>query len=294
MDDKVETEDRWLADRFEEDRPRLVAVAHRMLGSTAEAEDAVQEAWLRLAATESSEIQNLSGWLTTVVGRVCLDQLRSRKAKREQPIPEAAAELPAPPAPTDPEEAALLADSVGVALLVVLETLDPAERLAFVLHDMFGVPFDQIAGIVDRSPVAARQLASRARRRVRGTPEPPSREIAAQRHLAEAFTAAAREGDFEALVALLDPDITLRTHSDDVCLTIRGAANIAGRAIAFSSVAETGQLVRVGDRIGAIGATAAAPPSVMVFTVEDGRITALDAYTDPELIRGLGLALLDV
>ncbi|MBO0611112.1 sigma factor-like helix-turn-helix DNA-binding protein [Myceligenerans salitolerans] len=205
----------------------------------------------------------------------------------------AARTLPASSAGTDPEAAALLADSVGGALLVVLETLEPTERLAFVLHDMFGVPFDQIADIVDRSPVAARRLARRARRRVRGNPEPPSPEITAQRDLAEAFTTAAREGDAGTLVALLDPDIALRTHSDDLCLTVRGAANVASRAIAFSSMAETGHLVRVGDKIGAIAATTAAPPSIMVFTVEDGRILTLDAYTDPELIRALRPATLD-
>ncbi|MBL0887782.1 sigma-70 family RNA polymerase sigma factor [Myceligenerans indicum] len=293
MHDEVNDVDRWLAHRFEDDRPRLVAVAYRMLGSTAEAEDAVQEAWFRLAATDSAEIQNLSGWLTTVVGRVCLDQLRSRKAKREQPIPEASADLPAPPAAADPEAAALMADSVGLALLVVLETLDPAERLAFVLHDLFGVPFDQVAKIVDRSPAAARQLASRARRRVRGNPEAPSPELTAQRRVVDAFTSAARDGDFDALVALLDPGITLRIHGSGVNDLIRGASTIAGRAITFSAMAESGHLVRVGGQIGAIGGSVGRPASVMVFTIQDGRITGLDTYTDPDAIRGLELTLLD-
>ncbi|RPF19664.1 sigma-70 family RNA polymerase sigma factor [Myceligenerans xiligouense] len=294
MEDRVKDEDRLLACRFEEERPRLVAVAYRMLGSTAEAEDAVQEAWLRLAAAGSGEIRNLGGWLTTVVGRVCLDELRSRRSKRERALPEVAGDVPAPPDAADPEAAALLADSVGLALLVILETLDPAERLAFVLHDLFGVPFDQLAGIVDRSPAAARQLASRARRRVRGNPEPPSGEIAARRGVAEAFAAAAREGDFEALVTLLDPDITLRTHGGDIDLIVRGAATVAGRAITFSSMARSGHLVRVGDKIGAIGGAAGGSPSVMVFTIEDERITALDTFTDPDLIRGLDLMLLGI
>src|SRR5215218_5083361 len=201
------TEDDWLADRFESNRTHLRAVAYRMLGSVSEADDAVQEAWLRLSRTDASRVENLGGWLTTVVARVSLDMLRSRNARRERPLE---AHVPEPivssDAGVDPEHEALIADSVGLALLVVLDTLSPAERLAFVLHDMFGVPFDEIAAIVDREPAAARQLASRARRRVRGAAPVPDADLARQRRVVDAFLAAARDGDFDALVAVLDPD----------------------------------------------------------------------------------------
>src|SRR3954464_1393866 len=201
----------WMAERFEANRPHLRAVAYRMLGSLSEADDAVQEAWLRLSRADASRVENLGGWLTTVVARVSLDMLRSRNARREQPLE---TRVPEPIVSTDngaaPEHAALLADSVGLALLVVLETLSPAERLAFVLHDMFGVPFDEIAPIVDRAPAAARQRASRARRRVRGAAPVPDADLARQRHVVDAFLAAARDGDFDALVAVLDPDVVLR------------------------------------------------------------------------------------
>ncbi|GAA2271338.1 RNA polymerase sigma factor SigJ [Glycomyces scopariae] len=294
------TDDQWLARRFEDDRPRLVAVAFRMLGSSGEAEDAVQEAWFRLAASDTERIVNLSGWLTTVVGRVCLDQLRRRKSRAEQPIPETGPEPTALPtladAPVDPESEAVMADSVGLALLVVLETLEPAERLAFVLHDMFGVPFDEIAQIVDRTPAAARKLASRARARVRGTGEPEHRDTARQRAVVEAFMSAAREGDFDALVSVLDPDVTLRTDAAGVGTILRGAATIAGGAVTFAAMATQAQLVLVDGRIGTVSSVPGQPlpTRVLVFTVEDGRITALEGITDAARIRGMEMTLLDV
>ncbi|NUQ88713.1 MAG: sigma-70 family RNA polymerase sigma factor [Glycomyces artemisiae] len=291
------TDDQWLARRFDEDRPRLEAVAFRMLGSSGEAEDAVQEAWFRLAASDADRIENLSGWLTTVVGRVCLDQLRRRKSRAEQPIPEAGPE-PAPlpglaPAPDDPESAAVMADSVGLALLVVLETLEPAERLAFVLHDMFGVPFTDIAQIVDRTPTAARKLASRARNRVRGLGEPERRDAARQRQVVEAFMSAAKEGDFDALVSVLDPDVTLRTDAAEVGTILRGAATIAGGAMTFAAMATQAQLVFVDGKVGAVSSIPGLPTRVLVFTVVDGRITAMEGVTDAARIRGMDLTLLD-
>src|SRR5215207_2026144 len=225
----------WLTDRFEEHRTRLRAVAYRMLGSLSEADDAVQEAWLRLNRTDTSEVENLGGWLTTVVARVSLNILRSRDVRREEPI---GVRVPEPIVDradgTDPEHEALLADSVGLALLVVLETLSPPERLAFVLHDMFAVPFDEIATIVDRSPDAARQLASRARRRVQGENPVPDADLDAQREVVAAFLAAAREGDFEALVAVLDPDVVLRADLGEGAETVRGAETVAGQALNYS------------------------------------------------------------
>jgi RNA polymerase sigma-70 factor (ECF subfamily) len=295
-------DDQWLARRFEADRPRLEAVAFKMLGSSGEAEDAVQEAWFRLASSDTERIENLSGWLTTVVGRVCLDQLRRRKTRAEQPLPDYAtgrseidaAPFGAVPAPeADPESAALMADSVSLALLVVLETLEPAERLAFVLHDMFAVPFDDIAQIVDRSPAAARKLASRARARVRGTGEPPRREVSRQRTVVEAFLAAAREGNFDALVAVLDPEVTLRTDAAEVGEIIRGAATIAGGAMTFAAMANTAQLVLADGKIGVVSASPDLPTRVLVFTVEDGRITELKGYTDAARIRDMTLTLLE-
>jgi RNA polymerase sigma factor (sigma-70 family) len=289
-------DDQWLAQRFEADRPRLEAVAFRMLGSSAEAEDAVQEAWFRLATSDTERIENFSGWLTTVVGRVCLDQLRRRKSRAEQPLPEHGEEpAPAPgPAPSgDPEAAALMADSVSLALLVVLETLEPAERLAFVLHDMFAVPFDAIARILDRTPAASRKLASRARARVRGTGEPPRSDVSRQRPVVEAFLEAARGGDFDALVAVLDPDVTLRTDMGSVGQIIQGAERIAGGASTFGAMAVEAQLVLVGEGFGVVSRTAGHPTRVMVFTVEEGRITAIEGVTDPDRIRAMELTLLD-
>jgi RNA polymerase sigma factor (sigma-70 family) len=293
-------DDQWLARRFEDDRPRLEAVAFRMLGSSGEAEDAVQEAWIRLAASDSGAIENLSGWLTTVVGRVCLDQLRRRRSRAEQPMPAfeeggpAAEPVGVPgPAAGDPESAALLADSVSLALLVVLETLEPAERLAFVLHDMFAVPFGEIARIIDRTPAAARKLASRARSRVRGTGEPPARDVTRQRAVVEAFLEAARVGDFDALVAVLDPDVTARTDGGSVGPVIRGAAQLAGGAITFSAMAKSGELVLADGRIGVVAHAGDLGTRVLVFVVEGDRITALEAVTDAERLRGMELALLD-
>ena len=227
--------DDWLTERFEEQRPHLRAIAYRMLGSLSEADDAVQEAWLRLNRSDSKAIDNLGGWLTTVVARVALNMLRARKARREDPLE---TRLPDPVISlddqTDPEHEALIADSVGLALLVVLESLSPAERLAFVLHDMFAVPFDEIAEITGRSPAAARQLASRARRHVRGSAPVPDADLAEQRRVVDAFFAASREGDFDALVAVLDPDIVLRADDADASVLIRGAREVASRAMRFA------------------------------------------------------------
>src|SRR5829696_4339233 len=229
----MDEHDDWLAQRFEEHRTHLRAVAYRMLGSISEADDALQEAWLRVSRSSTSGVENVGGWLTTVVARVCLDILRSRKARREEPLD---VHLPEPIVSRedgiDPEHEALLADSVGLALLAVLETLNPAERLAFVLHDMFAVPFDEIAPIVDRSPEAARQLASRARRRVQGEKAVPDADLDTQREVVDAFVAAAREGDFEALLEVLDPDVVRR--ADRGVPLVRGAENVASQAIAFS------------------------------------------------------------
>jgi RNA polymerase sigma factor (sigma-70 family) len=290
-------DDQWLAERFQADRPRLEAVAFRMLGSSGEAEDAVQEAWFRLAASDSARIDNLSGWLTTVVGRVCLDQLRRRKSRAEQPMPDHAPEPVALPGPADveadPESAAVMADSVSLALLVVLETLEPAERLAFVLHDMFGVPFDDIAQIVDRNPAAARKLASRARARVRGTGAPQRPAVSKQRTVVEAFLAAARGGDFEALVSVLDPEVTLRTDAAAVGQIIRGAVQIAGGAMTFAAMATDAQLVLADGRIGVISSLPDLPTRVLVFTVEGDRIIAMEGVTDPDRVRAMELTLLE-
>src|SRR5947207_660287 len=230
-------EQNWLAERFEENRGHLRGVAYRMLGSLPDADDAVQEAWLRLSRSDTSEVNNLAGWLTTVVGRVCLDMLRARKSRREDALePERAERLPARNGARDPEQELLLANSVGLALLVILDSLEPAERLAFVLHDMFGLPFDDIAPIVERTPEAARQLASRARRRVQGSPATASPDLARQRSVVDAYLAAAREGNFDALLALLDPHVVLRAdHRAAVPrgapMEIRDAVTIARRAI---------------------------------------------------------------
>jgi RNA polymerase sigma factor (sigma-70 family) len=295
-------DDQWLAERFETDRHRLEAVAFRMLGSSGEAEDAVQEAWFRLAASDAARIDNLSGWLTTVVGRVCLDQLRRRKSRAEQPMSTSfdgtvEVEPTALPGPADvaadPESAAVIADSVSLALLVVLETLDPAERLAFVLHDMFGVPFDDIAQIVDRTPTAARKLASRARARVRGTDVPQRQEVSKQRMVVEAFLAAARGGDFEALVSVLDPEITLRTDAAEVGQIIRGAAQIAGGAMTFAAMATAAQLVLADGKVGVISSMPGLPTRILVFTVEGEKIIAMEGVTDPDRVRGMELTLLD-
>src|SRR5215813_3802391 len=246
-------ENEWLAERFEEHRAHLRAVAYRMLGSLSEADDAVQEAWLRVSRAGTTDVQNLGGWLTTVVGRVCLNMLRSRRTRREAPLGSHVPDpLVAPEDGTSPEHEVLIADSVGLALLVVLEMLPPAERLAFVLHDMFAVPFDEIAPIVGRSPAAARQLASRARRRVQGA-GPHDRDLARQRQVVDAFFAAAREGDFAALVAVLDPDVVLRADGGaqpGASAVIRGAAAVARQALMFAGPARRTHPVLVNGAAG--------------------------------------------
>jgi RNA polymerase sigma factor (sigma-70 family) len=276
----------WLAERFEEHRPHLRAVAYRMLSSPSEADDAVQEAWLRLSRTDTAEVRNLGGWLTTVVARVCLTMLQSRKSRREEPAGE---ELPDLVAPIDPAQEALQADAVGVAMLVVLETLAPAERLAFVLHDMFAVPFEEIAPIVDRTPAAARQLASRARRRVQGA-EPPQTDRNRQREIVKAFLAASRGGDFEALVALLDPDAVLRA---DPAGARMGAAKethgAAAVAETFSGRARAARLALIDGVAGVAWAQGGQVRVVFTFTVSAGRITAIDLLADPGRLGELDL-----
>jgi RNA polymerase sigma-70 factor (ECF subfamily) len=290
------TDQDWLAERFEQDRRRLRAVAYRMLGSLTEADDAVQEAWLRLSRADPDEIENLSAWLTTVVARVSLNMLRSRSVRREEPLP---ARLPDPVVDradgVDPEHEALLADSVGLALLVVLETLTPAERLAFVLHDMFGVPFDEIGRLVDRSPEAARQLASRARRRVRARPTAPDVDVNAQRALVEAFLAAARDGDFDALVATLDPDVVLR--ADGGALTAlsaeaHGALEVARRAALWSRVDLTMHPALINGTAGVVVTRQDAVFAIASITVRDGRIAEMYFLADPERLARLDLAVL--
>jgi RNA polymerase sigma factor (sigma-70 family) len=285
----------WLAERFQEQRPHLRAVAYRMLGSLSEADDAVQEAWLRLSRSDTSAVENLGGWFTTIVSRVSLNMLRARKAKREEPLE---TRMPDPvvsaPEGADPEHEALIADSVGLALLAVLETLAPAERLAFVLHDMFAVPFDEIATITGRSPAAARQLASRARRRVRGHAPVPDADLASQRRVVDAFFAAAHDGDFEALVAVLDPDIVLRsdggTSRPDASVVVRGARSVAERAISFAQLSPYVQPALVNGAAGVVVAPHGRPVVVMGFTVTDGKIVEIDALADPERLSELELS----
>jgi RNA polymerase sigma-70 factor, ECF subfamily len=288
--------DEWLARQFEEHRPRLRAVAYRMLGSLSEAEDAVQDAWLRLSRTDARDLENVGGWLTTVVARVSLNMLRSRRSRRERPLD---VHVPDPVVDsadgTDPEHEALLADSVGLALLVVLETLTPAERLAFVLHDMFAVPFEEIATIVDRSPDAARQLASRARRRVRGSAPAPDADLAAQWDVVDAFLAAARDGDFDALVAVLDPDVVLRADGGRATPSreVRGAEAVAGRALMWSRVDLTAHRVLVNGAVGMITTRDGQPFSIAAVTVRGGRIVEMDFLADPERLAQLDLTAFD-
>ncbi|MGF1427967.1 sigma-70 family RNA polymerase sigma factor [Kitasatospora sp. LaBMicrA B282] len=285
----------FLADRFEADRPHLRAVAYRILGSMSEAEDAVQEAWLRLSRSDTSEVTNLSGWLTTVVGRVCLDQLRTRKSRHERPLDDDGYErLPDPavtPLDSDPEQQALLADSVGLALLVVLDTLAPAERLAFVLHDMFAVSFDEIAPIVDRTPAAARQLASRARRRVQGAAPATTADLSRQRRVADAWLAASRGGDFEELLELLDPDVVMRVDTGAVGgrWLVRGAQEVLSRARTFSHLAEFGHAVLVNGTIGLLTTPDGKPFSLTTFTIREDRIAQIEIITAPERLAELQL-----
>jgi len=286
----------FLARRFEEHRTRLRAVAYRMLGSLTEADDAVQEAWLRLNRTDASEVENLDAWLTTVVARVSLNMLRARRLRREErlgvPMPEPIVDRADG---VDPEHEALLADSVGLALLVVLETLSPPERVAFVLHDIFAVPFDEIAPIVDRSPEAARQLASRARRRVQGENTVPDADLGTQRRVVDAFLAAAREGDFEGLLEVLDPDVVLRRDVAPLggAGEVRGARAVAGQALAYTRF---GALMRPALVNGAVGAVAILDEvafAVGAFTVSRGKIVEIDIVADPDRVRELDLAVLE-
>jgi RNA polymerase sigma factor (sigma-70 family) len=287
-----------LAERFESNRTHLRAVAYRMLGSTGEADDAVQEAWLRLSRSDVREIDNLSAWLTTVVSRVCLDMLRSRRSRKEEPLD------PHVPEPIidaeddgDPEHEALLADSVGLALQVVLETLSPAERLAFVLHDMFAVPFDRIAEILDRSPAAARQLASRARRRVRGAP-PPDGDLEQQRLVVDAFLAAARDGDFEGLLHVLDPDVVLRVDGGEVRASatteIRGAAAVVEQAKNFRGGGRFARRALVNGAPGIVVLPQKRAIAVAGFEVAEGRIVEINVLADPKRLRDLDLSALGV
>lgn len=277
-----------LAEQFEVHRPHLRAVAYRMLGSLAEADDAVQETWIRLSRSDTRQVQNLPGWLTTVVGRVCLDMLRSRAARREDPMQE---RLPDPvvsrDGQLDPEAEALLADSVGLALLVVLESLNPAERLALVLHDSFGVPFEDIAAILERSPAAAKQLASRARRRVQARAPAPERDLPRQRRVVEAFLAAARRGDFEALVGVLHPDVLLRADRGATLTKIRGAAAVAKQAITFARFAYASEPVLVNGAAGLLSTTDGQPVALMAFAISGGTVTAIDIIADPDRLRRL-------
>jgi RNA polymerase sigma factor (sigma-70 family) len=286
----------WLAESFEQHRTRLRAVAYRILGSVSEADDAVQEAWLRLTGTEASAVENLGGWLTTVVARLSLNMLRARASRREEPLG------PHVPDPiidradgTDPEHEALLADSVGLALLVVLETLSPAERLAFVLHDMFGVSFEEIAPIVERSPEATRQLASRGRRRVRGAAPSPDADLSSQWEVVEAFLAAAREGDFDALVAVLDPDVVLRADGGTTLQSreVRGAKTVARNALTWSRVDHTVRRALINGAAGMVGLRDGRPVSIAAVTVRGGRIVEIDILADQERLAQLDLTVLD-
>jgi RNA polymerase sigma-70 factor, ECF subfamily len=285
----------WLAGQFEDHRPHLRAVAYRMLGSLSEADDAVQDAWLRLNRADTSEVENLGGWLTTVVARVAFNMLRARNTRREQPLD---VHLPDPIIdPTEgsnPEHEALLADSVGLALLVVLETLTPAERLAFVLHDMFAVPFDEIAPIMERSPEATRQLASRARRRVRGAAPVPDADLTVQWEVAEAFLAAAREGNFDALIAVLDPDVVLRADGGPTGISqhIRGAETVASQALLWSRVDLTMRRALINGAAGMVSFLHGRPFSIAAITVKNGKIAEIDFLADPERLAQLDLTQL--
>jgi RNA polymerase sigma factor (sigma-70 family) len=285
----------WKIEEFEAHRVHLQAVAYRMLGSVSDAEDALQEAWVRLSRADSDAVENLGGWLTTVVGRVCLDMLRTRRSRREDYV---GTWLPEPIVTEgesgDPANEALLADSVGLALFVVLETLTPAERLAFVLHDMFAVPFEEIAPMVDRSPAATRQLASRARRRVQGAAPVPDADLSRQREIVDAFLAASRAGDFEALLEVLDPQVVFRMDSGDASRRaqrpITGAAAVARQVLTRGArFAPLGRPAIVNGAAGVVVGRAGKPIAVVGFTVTHDRIVAIDVITDPDKLRGLAL-----
>jgi RNA polymerase sigma-70 factor (ECF subfamily) len=285
-------EKKFLAERFEANRSHLRAVAYRMLGSRSDVDDAVQEAWLRLSRSDPGGIENLSGWLTTVVARVCLDMLRSRKSRREEPL---GPDVPEPVVSAESEREADLADSVGTALLVVLETLAPAERLAFVLHDMFAVPFDEIAPIVGRTPAAARQLASRARRRVQGAPAVPDTDVTRQRKVVDAFLAASRGGDFEALLAVLDPDVVFR--ADHTAVRMGGQAEIRGAAAVAETFKGRAQAAKPALIDGAAGIAVIMGGRLRIalnLTIADGRIVAIEAVADPERLQQFDVAVLNV
>jgi len=295
-------EQHWLAQRFEEHRNHLRGVAYRMLGSISEADDAVQEAWLRLSRSETSGVENLGGWLTTVVGRVCLDMLRSRTSRRVVPLGEPlGTRVPEPLVSRadgiDPEHEALLADSVGLALLVVLQALTPAQRLAFVLHDMFSVPFEEIAPVVERSPSAARQLASRARRRVQGEAHVPDADLATQREVVDAFLAASRDGDFDTLLAVLDPDVVLRMDGGGVRAVlsreIRGARAVAEQTLTFSGLSPFVRPALVNGAAGVVVAPRGRPFSVMGFTIIGGKIVEIDILADPARLSRLDVSVFD-
>jgi RNA polymerase sigma factor (sigma-70 family) len=287
-------DDDLLTARFEENRPRLRAVAYRMLGSPTEADDALQDAWLRIHRAGAGDVDNVDAWLTTVVARVCLNVLRSRRQRREEPLD---VQVPDPvvsrESGADPEREAVLADSVGLALLVVLETLTPTERLAFVLHDLFAVPFEDIAPMIDRTPTAARQLASRARRRVQGQAPAPDADRSAQRAVVDAFFAAARDGDFEGLVAVLDPDVVLRSDGgqarERMTQLIRGAHTVAAQALTFGRLSPFVRPALVNGAAGVVVVAQGRPLSVMAFTVRGGRIAAIDVLADPERLQRLDL-----
>ncbi len=287
-----------LAVTFEEHRRHLQAVAYRMLGSVTEAEDAVQESWLRLARSDTDDVRNLRAWLTTVVARVCLDMLRARSARREDPLD---VHVPDPIVTshddTGPEGKAVLADSIGLALLVVLETLSPAERLAFVLHDVFAVPFDQIATILERSPAAAKQLASRARRRVQGASAPSHTSHVKQREIVDAFLAAAREGDFEGLLAVLHPDVVLHADAGSGPIgpsqIVRGAHSVAAQALRFADLAQFARRVLVNGAPGLIAAPNGRPVALLCATVRADLIVELDILADPDRLSRLDLAAID-
>jgi RNA polymerase sigma factor (sigma-70 family) len=295
----MDRQQEWLAGQFEEHRTRLRAVAYRMLGSLSEADDAVQDAWLRLSRADTSHVENLGAWLTTVVARVALNMLRARNTRHEQPLDVVHVPDPVidPIEGTDPEHEALLADSVGLAMLIVLETLTPAERLSFVLHDMFAIPFEEIATIIDRSPEATRQLASRARRHVQGETALPDADVNRQRELLEAFEAAAREGDFEKLVALLDPDVVLRsdggTAAPSLTREVRGAETVASQAMMWSQVGLVIRPALINGVAGAVTMRDGRPFSVGAFTVRGGKIVEIDILADPERVSRLDLTLLD-
>jgi RNA polymerase sigma-70 factor (ECF subfamily) len=291
MDEEV-----WLAEQFEEHRARLRAVAYRMLGSLVEADDAVQEAWLRLHRTGAGEIHNLAGWLTTVVARICLNVLRSRRNHPLQPLE---VHVPDPvidrPDSVDPEHEALLADAIGLALMTVLQTLPPAERVALVLHDSFAVPFEQIATIIEKSPAATRQLASRGRRRVQDSSTSPEPDRTRQREVVDAFFAASRSGDFDALVAVLDPDVVLRsdTGRPETSHVLRGAEAVASNALTYVSGARWARPALVNGAAGVVIAPHGHPVAVIAFTVADGRVVAIDALGDPSRLQALDLSVLD-